>query len=134
MRAIALIATLCLLPVATAAPPVLEIWEGTATSHTYYAGAQTLCRDTGPAKLIVEREMESATFTVVLAAACVPSLAWRGVLSEHGWRFEDALDITQGGFDPTTGQLDGRHSSCPPGFICEFPHGVRIHGDFTRAS
>lgn len=133
-----LVALIALIPTALAAPPVLEIWEGSATSHAFYAGYRTICSGNGPATLTIEREMESATFTVVVAATCVPTLTWRGILDAEGWRFEDALGIMDGGFfptdDPAQWRLDGFHSNCPPGFICEFTSGVRIRGGFVRST
>ncbi|HET6404772.1 MAG TPA: hypothetical protein VFH78_08995 [Candidatus Thermoplasmatota archaeon] len=131
MRAALLLSVLCLLPTTLAAPPALDTWDGVAHVRAFLANATTLCKGEGLSKLVVEREMERATFTVTVRTACVPALTLRGELTPDGWRFRDDFGL-QGGFfapnDDGTWRLEALVDTCPEHMICEFPHGVRVSG------
>ncbi len=133
MRASVLVLLLALVPTALAMPPFIETYEGHASSRAYYAGGRTICQDDGDATLYVEREMEAATFTLVLQAACVPTMTMRGVLTADGWRFEEPTVTFDGSFELNehgSWSLHVRADGCPPGTICEFASGVHIDGEF----
>lgn len=132
--AIALAALLLALPTALAAPPFLEAWDGHASVRAFLANQTTLCAASGEAQLIIEREMEAATFVLVPAAGCVPALVLRGTLSGHGWVFHDSFGVQSGSFAPTdhpgVWALHALVDTCPAFVLCELPHGVRVSGTF----
>lgn len=141
-RILALLATLLIALPATAMPgPDLLLHEGSAAVRPDPFDVAP-CAQTGPAKLLVKRDMETAQFALVIAGGCGPfALAFTGTLDEHGWTIgtpASGPQLVRGSFTPSDDHLMWtlhlRVTHCPHPLDCVQPTLFVVHGTFGPGS